>query len=600
MSEAVRERKDIEEKFKWDLSSLYESDEEWEKALEQVDASVAEYAAYAGKLKDAQTIAEYFGKESELERKLDNLFCYASLRRSEDLREEVPQKMYARMYGKYVMIITALAFAQPEILSLTVEELENIENDPVMKDYRFLMEQLRIRKPHTLSQNEEELLARFAEVLGAPALISENLQDADLKFAPVNDQDGNSHEVHGSNYITLQSSNDRTLRKNAFFSFYDTYKNHINTFASTYSAAVKAAAAEAQARHYNSSREMSMAQNNIPLGVYDNLVKTVNAHLPEMYRYVALRRRLLGLEELHYYDLYAPLVKGSEERYTYGEAQKLLLEAIRPLGESYVNKVREGLDSRWIDVYPNTGKSGGAYSSGTYESNPYILTNFTGTLDSVSTITHEMGHSMHSWYSNTHQPAHYAGYTLFVAEVASTVNENLLIENLLSKTEDPQKRLVLINQYLENFKGTVYRQTMFAEFEMEAHAMAERGEALDPATLNQLYLGLIKKYFGPELTVDEEVQYEWARIPHFYRPFYVYVYATGYSSAVAISEMIRKDPKNAERYLEFLSMGGSQYPLDELKHAGVDLLTAEPIDLALNKFGALLDEAEKLAEAVKK
>lgn len=601
MSEELKERSEIEEKYKWDLSSLFVSDEAWEKAYEEIDAQIEKTAAFAGKLNNAETIRRYFDTEMEMSRKLDNLQAYVSLRRSEDTRAEAAQKMFGRTYVKLVQAATAVSFAQPEILSLPDDQLKAIAEDPCLEPYAFNMQLLLQKKPHTLSAAEERIMAGFAEVFAAPSQIADNLMDADLVFDPVTDGEGSSHELNGSNFISLQMSNDRVLRENAFRSFYKTYRQHINTFAASYSGAVKASTAEASFRHYGSSREMSMAENNIPVQVYDNLINTVTKHLPDMYRYVKLRQRLLGVDELHCYDIYAPLVKGSEDRYTYEQATELLLKAVKPLGDDYGAKVREGLSSRWIDVYPNRGKSGGAYSSGTYDSNPFIMTNFTGTLDSVSTITHEMGHSMHTWLANTHQPPQYAGYTLFVAEVASTVNENLLIENLLAETTDPEKRLVLINQYLEGFKGTVYRQTMFAEFEKEAHAMAERGEALDQTSLCDLYYGLVQKYFGEGLQADEEIRYEWARIPHFYRPFYVYVYATGYSSAVALSEKIRHEGEDAAvRYLEFLAMGGSAYPLDELKHAGVDLLTPEPVDLALNKFASLLDEAEKLADILGK
>ena len=465
--------------------------------------------------------------------------------------------------------------------------------------YRFLMEKLLRQKPHTLSEKEEALLARFGEVFAAPGQIADNLQDADMVFEPVMDAEGQEHELTGSNYILLQTSPDRTLRENAFRSFYKGYRQHINTFASTYAGAVKAAAAQAQVRGYASSRAMSMAGENIPVEVYDTLIETVRSHLPAMYSYAELRKKLLSLDELHYYDLYTPLTGSSGRQYTYEQAQQMVLEAVRPLGDSYSKIVREGFSSRWIDVYPNRGKSGGAFSSGTYHSNPYIMTNFTGTLDSVSTIAHEMGHSMHTWHSNHSQPPHYAEYTLFVAEVASTVNENLLVEYLLKTEQDPRERLALLNQYLENFKGTVFRQVMFAEFEKTAHEMAERGEALDPGSLNTLYAGLVRDYFGPALTMDEEVQYEWARIPHFYRPFYVYKYATGYTSAVALSEAVRSGgPQAVARYLDFLSMGGSADPLDELRHAGVDLASPAPVHAALQKFEKVLAQAQELAAEI--
>ena len=594
MPELLKERRELDPQFMWDLTSMYATDEEWEKALSTLEESIRKAAAFQGRLTDAQSIAAYLDAATELGRTLSNLYCYASMRRSEDTRAEAAQSMYARINANYVKAISAIAFAEPEILSLPQQTLDDITDQECLKNHRFTLEKLLRQKPHTLSAAEEQLLAGFGEVFGAPAEIADNLQDADLVFDSVQDGEGHTVEVTGSNYITLQMSQDRTLRERAFRSYYKGYRQHSNTFAAAYSGAVKAATAEAAARHYASSRAMSMAGENIPTEVYDNLVSAVRAHLPAMYRYVALRKKILGLDELHYYDVYAPLVGERKESYTYGQAQQMVLDAVAPLGEDYQALVKKAYAERWIDVYPNKGKSGGAYSSGTYDSNPYILMNFTGTLDSVSTLAHEMGQSMHTWHSNHAQPPQYADYTLFVAEVASTVNENLMIEQLLKQEQDPARRLYLLNQYLENFKGTVYRQTMFAEFEREAHAMAERGEALSPAALNSLYAGLVKDYFGPELVMDEEVQYEWARIPHFYRPFYVYKYATGYSTAVALSEAILTEGESAvKRYREFLSMGGSAYPLDELRHAGVDLATPAPVNAALDKFERILDDAEQ-------
>ena len=593
MPEALKERDQIQEQYKWDLTRMYADDAAWEKAMTEYEASIPALAGYAGSLNTAAGLRKWFDVQTQSERTLSNLYCYASLRRSEDTRAEAAQKMYAKANATYVAYQSAVAFAQPEILSLPEDALKAMAEDAELEPYRFLVQDLLRRKPHTLSAAEEQLLAGFGELLGAPGEIADNLQDADMVFEPVKDSQGNTVEVTGSNYILLQSSNDRTLRENSFRSYYKGYRQHINTFAATYAADIKAAVAEAKARHYESSRAMSMAGENIPASVYDNLVTTVRAHLPAMYRYVALRKKILGVDELHYYDVYASLMADNDTRYTYEQAQQMVLDAVSPLGADYVEQVKKAFATRWIDVYPNRGKSGGAYSSGSYDSDPYIMTNFTGTLDSVSTIAHEMGHSMHTWHSNHAQPAQYANYTLFVAEVASTVNENLMIEQLLKKEQEPHARLALLNQYLENFKGTVYRQTMFAEFEREAHAMAERGEALNPAALNALYRQLIVDYFGPDLVVDDEVQYEWARIPHFYRNFYVYKYATGYSTAVALSEGILNEGAPAvKRYREFLSMGGSAYPLDELRHAGVDLTTPAPVDAALKKFEAILDDAE--------
>ena len=604
MAAELRERKEMDPAFMWDLTSLYRDDEDWEAAFSQLSLKVDAVAAFEGKIAQtdndgaaaAQCIRALLEAETELDLLLSDLFAYANLRRSEDTRAPQAQKMYARIYAKYVEAVTRTAFVQPQILSLSEETLKSAVEKEELAPYRFLMEKLLRQKPHTLSEKEEALLARFGEVFAAPGQIADNLQDADMVFEPVMDAEGQEHELTGSNYILLQTSPDRTLRENAFRSFYKGYRQHINTFASTYAGAVKAAAAQAQVRGYASSRAMSMAGENIPVEVYDTLIETVRSHLPAMYSYAELRKKLLSLDELHYYDLYTPLTGSSGRQYTYEQAQQMVLEAVRPLGDSYSKIVREGFSSRWIDVYPNRGKSRGAFSSGTYHSNPYIMTNFTGTLDSVSTIAHEMGHSMHTWHSNHSQPPHYAEYTLFVAEVASTVNENLLVEYLLKTEQDPRERLALLNQYLENFKGTVFRQVMFAEFEKTAHEMAERGEALDPGSLNALYAGLVRDYFGPALTMDEEVQYEWARIPHFYRPFYVYKYATGYTSAVALSEAVRSGgPQAVARYLDFLSMGGSADPLDELRHAGVDLASPAPVHAALQKFEKVLAQAQELA-----
>ena len=609
MSSPLKERNEIDEQYRWDLSTLYASDEAFEEEFRKLDACIANVAAFAGKLTDAAAVHACFEADTALDLLLSDLFCYANLRRSEDTRAEDAQALYMRIYGKYVEAMTQTSFVRPELLSLPEETLQAIRDDEAMHDYAYTMERLLRSKPHTLTADQEQLLASFGEVFAAPSEIADNLMDADMVFDSVTDKDGNEVEVSTSSYIDLQMSGDRVLRENAFRSFYKGYRQHINTFAASYGGTVKGHVAEAAARHYESSRAMSMAHENVPGSVYDSLIEAVRDNLPTMYRYVDFRKTMLGLDELHYYDVYAPLVADLDVKYTYEEAQELILKAIEPLGKDYGDVVCGAFRDRWIDVYPNKGKSSGAFSSGTYHSNPYILCNFTGSLNEVSTIIHEMGHSMHSWNSNRNQPPQYADYTIFVAEVASTVNENLLIHYLLEHTDEPKARMALLNQYLENFKGTVYRQTMFAEFEKAAHAMAENGEPLTPAALNALYGGLVEDYFGPELVMDDEVSCEWARIPHFYRPFYVYKYATSYSAAVALSEAILKearevgtetalaDPDSAVRkYLKFLTLGGSMDPLDELKVAGVDLSTPAPVKAALEKFDSVLAEAEALAE----
>ena len=612
MSEPIRERREIEPEYQWDLSTLYPSDDAFEEDFRKLDAHIAAVASFAGKLNDAASVRACLEADTALDLLLSDLFCYANLRRAEDTRAEDAQALYMRIYAKYVEAMTRTSFVRPEILSLSAETLQAIRGDACLADYAYTMEKLLRTKPHTLSKDQEELLASYGEVFAAPSEIADNLMDADMVFDPVKDSDGSEHEVSSASYIELQRSPDRVLRENAFRSFYKGYREHNNTFAASYGGTVKGHVVEARNRHYGSSREMSMAHENVPTSVYDSLIDAVRANMPVMYDYVAFRKDLLGLDELHYYDVYAPLVADVERKYSYEEAQEIILKALEPLGADYVETVRGAFRDRWIDVYPNKGKSSGAFSSGTYHSNPYILCNYTGDLDNVSTIIHEMGHSMHTWNSNRNQPPQYADYTIFVAEVASTVNENLLIHYLLEHTDDPKERLSLLNQQLENFKGTVFRQTMFAEFEKRAHAMAEEGEPLTPAAMNALYEELVRDYFGDELVLDEEVGLEWSRIPHFYRPFYVYKYATSYSAAVALSEAILKeakevgteaamnDPDSAvRRYRRFLTLGGSMDPLDELKLAGCDLSTPAPVEAALQKFAEVLEEARIIAKKLR-
>ena len=593
----VKERSEIQQQYKWDLTSLFESDEKWEEKLASLKGQQQVALSYQGKLDNAQTIYQYLKWDYSITSDLSDLFCYASLRHSEDTRDSSATSMYSRIYSLYVEISSASAFARPEILSLDDDKLKAIIEDDQLKDYRFMLEDLYREKKHTLSAKEEIVISSFGESFAAASEISESLRDSDLTFDDIIDDEGKKYPLSESSYIHYQMSDDRILRKSAFESYYKTYKQHIHTFASAYRAQVKTAVTEARLRGYGSSREMSLSKNNIPLSVYDNLIESVHRHLNLMYRYLAIRKKLLSVDELHYYDVYAPLSKGSNKQYTYKQAQQMVLEAVSPLGKEYQKKVQQAFDEKWVDVYPNVGKSNGAYSSGTYHSNPYIMMNFNGSLDSVSTLAHEMGHSLHTYLTNSHQPVQYSDYSLFVAEVASTVNENLLIDQLLQNCNDPRERLALLNEYLEGFKGTVYRQTMFAEFEMKAHQMAQQGQSLDCDSLSEVYENLIKLYFGDELVIDPEVKYEWARIPHFFNPFYVYVYATGYTSAVAIKEGILKQGQSAvDRYLQFLSMGSSDYPLNELKHAGVDLTSSESIDRSFEKLEEILDDAEKTIE----
>ena len=595
MPEILKERSELDPQFQWDLTPMFESDAAWETALDSLDADIESLAAFAGKLTDAVTIGAYLDASTEVGRKVERLYCYASQRHDEDTRDDKAQSMYARIGSKYVKMAAALSFAQPEILSLPEETLTAIVNDPAVADYKFNLEDLLRGKPHTLTKAEEKLLASFGEVMSAPSEIYHNLEDADLLFDAVKDGSGETVEVTGSNFVPLEMSTDRTLRENAFHSYYKSYREHINTFAASYAGAIKAATAEAAARNYPSSRAMAMAGENVPAEVYDNLVATVRKHIPAMHRYVRLRKKMLGVDALHFYDVYAPLVGDLKKSYSYETAQEMVLKAVAPLGEDYQATVRKAYAERWIDVYPNRGKRGGAYSGGCYDSNPYILLNFSGTLDSVSTLAHEMGHTIHSWRSRQHQPPQYADYTLFVAEVASTVNENLLIEQLLANENDPQTRLYLLNQYLENFKGTVYRQTMFAEFELEMGKLIESGEALTADVLSEKYLALNKLYFGPDMVSDDEIALEWTRIPHFYYNYYVFQYATSFSAAVAIANRILREGESAVKdYKKFLSGGCSKEPVELLRDMGVDMRTPAPINDALSLFGELIDELSAL------
>lgn len=593
----LKERKDINDQYKWNLTSLFVNDEAYEKAVKEIDEKILPLASYQGKLTDAKTIKDFLDAYMETELQIYNIYTYASLRKVEDTRDNTANAMVNSAFSKVVLFNSVTSYFKPEILALNDNVLDAIINDEQLKEYKIYLSELIRTKSHTLSSKEENVLATLGEVLNLPSEISSTLTNADLTFDSVLDSHGNKNEISNASYILLQNSKDRELRKNSFKSFYKTYKEHVNTLATTYIGCMKASYAQAKLRGYSSTLEMRLDQDNIPELVYDNLINTVHEHMDYMYRYVKLRKRLLKLDSVHYYDLYTPLVKESHKEYTYQQAQQIVLDTVRPLGEEYVSRVQKAYDENWIDVYPNVGKESGAFSSGSYSSNPVIKLNFTGTLTDVSTLAHEMGHSQHTWLTNHTQPYPYSSYTMFVAEVASTVNENLMIEHLLKGEEDLNEQLALYNQLLEGYKGTVYRQTMFAEFERESHRLYESGEAVSVETLNQLYLDLIKLYFGEELEIDEEVKYEWSRIPHFYYLFYVYVYATGFSSAAAISQMITEGKPNAvENYLKFLTTGSSLPPLDELKIAGVDLTTSQPIEIALNKFNDILSKCEEIAD----
>ena len=592
-----QERYQMNPKDQWDLSTLYENDEAFEQDLARMDADTDAVVAFEGKLRDAETIAKFYQAMTALQRRMNNLLTYAMLRQSEDTRAPKAQELMAKGMNKAVLAESRCSFAEPEILALSEEKLKEIAEAKELVPYRFLFQELLDEKPHVLSAEAEQLLAGFSEVLEAPKTIADSLMDADLSFDSVKDREGNERELSQANFILLEQSEDRTLRENAFRSFYKGYASHGNTLAATYSGIVKSFAAQARARHYESSRAMALAGEHIPASVYDGLVESVRRHMPSMHRYVQLRKKLLGLDELHYYDVYVPLTQGlsAQDSWSYEEAKSLVLEGLSPLGREYTDQVRKAFDDRWIDVYPNAGKRGGAFSSGTYDSNPFILMSYTGDYESVSTIAHEMGHSMHTWYSKNHQPSYYADYTLFVAEVASICNEMLLVQYLIGKAKDAEEKKYLINYLLEQFRTTLYRQTMFAEFEVKAHGLKAEGQTLTAQQLCEIYYELNRQYFGPNVVIDKEIAMEWSRIPHFYTPFYVYQYATGFAAALAISGKILRGEENIlAQYKTFLSGGCSMDCIDLLKLCGVDMTRPEPVREALSIFDKYLEEFGKL------
>ncbi|HHW61224.1 MAG TPA: oligoendopeptidase F, partial [Syntrophomonadaceae bacterium] len=504
--------------------------------------------------------------------------------------------MCDRVESLAVQLASCTAFIVPEILSIPEENLQAfMDENSELQVYRHFIDELLRQRPHILSPEEEKLLAMVADVSMASGNIFTMLNNADIKFPAIRDEEGREIELTKGRYGTFMESHDRRVRKDAFEALYSSYGKVINTLGATLNASIKTDIFYARARKYPSAIEASLDQDNVPLAVYDRLIESVHAYLTHMYRYMELRKRLLGLDELHMYDIYVPLVPDYKVNILYEEAKKKVLEALEPLGPEYLSQMKNGLEDGWIDVYENEGKTSGAFSWGTYDTKPYILMNYDNRLDDLFTLAHEMGHSMHSYYSNQQQPYVYSQYSIFVAEVASTVNESLLMDYLLNKSQDRQEKIYLLNHYLEEFRGTIYRQTMFAEFEKIVHEKVERGEALTPDKLNEIYVDLNRLYYGPNVIMDPQIAMEWARIPHFYSAFYVYKYATGFSSATAIKQQIISEGQPAvDRYLRFLGSGSSDYPIELLKRAGVDLTTPEPVEAALNYFGCLLDELEEL------
>lgn len=593
----VKSRNDIPEKYKWNIEAMYESEEAWQKDYEEVSKLLQKITEFAGRLgESASTLLETLKLKDELNKKAENLFVFSKMKKDEDNRISKYQALYDKATALSVKIGGALSFIVPEILSIDEKTIDKfLKENEELRLYKFYLEELLRQKEHVLSEAEEKILAMMGEVSLSPKNIFTMLNNADIKFPIIKDDKGNKIELTKGNFIKFLENKDRRVRKDAFKGFYKSYINLQNTYGATLISSLKKDIFHSRVRKYNSALEASLDDDNIPVSVYDNLIKTIHERMDLMHRYVKLRKKALNLDELYMYDLYTPLVSEDREDIDYDEAVQMVKEGLKPLGDEYISIMDKAFKEGWIDVFENEGKTSGAYSWGTYTSNPYILLNYQDTINDVFTLAHEMGHSMHTYYSNKNQPYIYSGYKIFVAEVASTVNESILMNDLLKKTKDKKKRLYLLNHFLEQFRGTVYRQTMFAEFEKEIHGKLEKGEALTTDLLCELYYSLNQKYYGSDICVDDEIKYEWARIPHFYNPFYVYKYATGFSAAVALSQKILNEGSEAvSKYIDFLKSGGSDYPLNLLKKAGVDMTTPKPINDALDVFESLLNEIETL------
>ncbi|MCI6325926.1 MAG: oligoendopeptidase F [Clostridiales bacterium] len=598
MEKKIPVRSEADPKYTWALEDVYANNDVWKADLEKARALPAQLAAYKGHLGDsAQKLLEFLQLGDGISVLFDSLYGYAQRRSDEDTANSLYQGMTSQAMSAMVAVDAASSFETPELLAIPDEKLEQFyQEEPALETYRLALTRIRSKRAHILSDAEEKLLAAAGEMSQAPDSVYSVFADADLKFPSATDKDGNSHPVTHGTYIPLMHSADRVLRKSAFASLYSVYGQFRNTAAALLSAQVKQLKFYADARKYDSTLQASLDGNYVPTEVYTNLISAVHENMAPMYRYVDLRRKLLGVDELHMYDLYTPIVSDVDVNIPYEEAKQTVYDALACMGDDYRAILKEGFDNRWIDVYENVGKCSGAYSAG-LRKHPYVLLNYSGTLDSMFTLAHEMGHAIHSYLSNKHQPVAYSNYSIFVAEVASTCNEALLMQHLLKTTKDKKRRAYLINYFLEQFRTTLYRQTMFAEFELEINRRNERGESLTAESLNALYHELNHQYFGDDIVIDKEIDLEWARIPHFYYDYYVYQYATGYSAAIALSRRILKEGAPAVKdYIHFLSGGCSTDPISLLRGAGVDMASTAPIHDALQLFDELITEMEQLME----
>lgn len=597
-SKNLKTRDQIDNKYKWNIETMIPDESIIDGALEDIEKQAGEYAkAYGGRLtSDAATLLSAFKERDSIWRELEKIYVYARMRRDEDNSDSRYQAMSSKCNAVIAAVSAALAFFTPELLSASEDDVMGfVDKEPGLEEYRFAIKDTFRQKAHILSQPEENIMAQMSEVTGATNDIFTMLNNADMKFPEITDEDGDKVAVTHGNYITFMESHDRGVRKAAYEAMYDPYKSLINTIATCYNYNTKSDVINARIRKYESARAAALSGDNIPGEVYDNLVNVVNKNLPTMHRYVELRKEMLGLDKMYMYDMYVPLIQLPKKQVPYEEGLDIMRAGLSPLGQEYIDRMNEGISQGWIDVYENKGKTSGAYSFGSYDSYPYILLNYTDTLKDVFTIVHEMGHSMHSSYTRQYQPYIYGSHSIFTAEVASTVNESLLMRYLLDKETDLEMRRYLLNMHLEEFRTTLFRQTMFAEFEDMTHRAIESGQVLTADSMCQQYEELNAKYYGTAVEKDDTIKYEWARIPHFYNAFYVYKYATGYSAATAISDKILTDGEPARKaYIEFLKTGESDYPIQLLKIAGVDMSSPEPVEKAMETFNSLLDEFEKL------
>lgn len=593
----AKKRNEIEDVYKWDLSSIFSSPSVWDKEYDSLSKDIEDIVKFKDNLTSSSTNLLGFLKENEvLERRLYKLYYYAHLSYDAETIDVENQERYEKIENLLAAYSSLISFFEPNLLKEDYNYILSLcDENEELNEYRFRFEQIFRYKEHVLSEKEESLLARFSKILSSNESIYSILNDSDMKFGEFVDDKGEKHELTKSNYSTYIMDSNRSIRKGAFDLLYDTYASYKNTLSSTFRGHVEHLYESASLRGYKSSIESSLYNDNVDVKVYNNLIDTVSANLEVLYKYYDIKKNMLKLDEFHMYDVYVPVVSESNKDYTFNEAKNMVIDALSILGEDYIKIINKAFDERWIDIHYNEGKRGGAYSSGFYDTNPYLLLNYEGKLDDVSTLAHELGHSVHTYLSCKNNSYTYSNYEIFVAEVASTVNELLLAKHLLKVSKDRNEKLSILNQLLELFKGTIFRQTMFAEFERDMHELYSKGNVLTSEVLSDSYYKLVKKYFGDSVVADDKIKYEWERIPHFYYNFYVYKYAIGLSCACFIVESILSGKENAkENYIKFLSSGGSDYPVNELKIAGVDVEDEKTVLSAIKMFDSILDEFNTL------